>query len=183
MKVNGDIDKFYHYAFPMQAVLVTCNDEHKKTNPIAIAWHTPISRNPPLYGISISPKRYSHEIIEKTKEFVVNFMPYKLVDKIDFCGTHTGRETNKIEETKLTLMPAQKVKVSLIKEAYAHLECRLNKKLPLGDHTLFVGEVINILVDENAFKDDLLDNKKIQPAYYIGGNEYTTLDKKERKKF
>ena len=32
MKVNGNMDNFYYYAFPMQAVLVTCNDENGKTN-------------------------------------------------------------------------------------------------------------------------------------------------------
>jgi len=183
MKIKGDIGKFYHYAFPMQAVLVTCNDEKGKTNVITIAWHTPISRNPPLYGISIAPKRYSHGLIEKTKEFVVNFAPYQLVDKVNFCGTHSGRKTNKIEDTKLTLIPAQKIKVPLIKESYAHLECKLARTLTAGDHTLFIGEVVNILVDENAFADDLLDNKKIQPVYYIGDNRYTTIDKKEKKSF
>lgn len=180
MKINGDMNKFYHYAFPMQAVLVTCNDEKGKTNIITLAWHTTISKNPPLYGISVAPKRYSHGLIEKTKEFVVNFAPYSLADKVDFCGTHSGRNLNKIEQTKLTLVPAQKVKVPLIKEAYAHLECKLAKTLPIGDHDLFVGEVVNILVDENAFVDDLLDNEKIQPLYYIGDDKYTTIDKKEK---
>ncbi|MDH7517252.1 MAG: flavin reductase family protein [Candidatus Thermoplasmatota archaeon] len=181
MKINGDLNKFYHYAFPTQAVLVTCNDEKGKTNVITIAWHTTISRKPPLYGISVAPKRYSHELIERTKEFVVNFVPYSLADKVNFCGTYSGRKKNKIGETKLTLIPAQKVKAPLIKECYAHLECKLAKTLPIGDHTLFVGEVVNILLDENAFVDDLLDNEKIQPTYYVGDNIYTTLDKKEKK--
>ena len=183
MKIYGNMDKFYHYAFPMQAVLVTCNDERGKTNVITLAWHTPISRNPPLYGISIAPKRYSHELIQKTKEFVVNFAPYTLADKVDFCGTHSGRTTNKIEETKLTLLPAQKVKVPLIKECYVHLECKLVKTRTIGDHTLFIGEVVNILVDKDAFVDDLLDNKKIQPTYYIGDNKYTTIDNGDKKSF
>ena len=183
MKINGNMDKFYHYAFPMQAALVTCNDERGKTNVITLAWHTPISRNPPLYGISVAPKRYSHELIQKTKEFVVNFAPYTLADKVDFCGTHSGRNLNKLEETNLTPISAQKVKVPLIKECYAHLECKLVKTITLGDHDLFVGEVVNILVDENAFVNDLLDNKKIRPTYYIGDNKYTAIDKKEKKSF
>lgn len=180
MKVNGNMDKFYHYAFPMQAVLVTCNDGQGKTNIITIAWHTPISKDPPLYGISLAPKRYSHELIQKIKEFVVNFVPYELVDKVHFCGTHSGRNVNKIEETGLTLMPSQKVKAPMIKECYAHLECKLHKMLPLGDHTLFIGKVVNVLADKNAFIDDLLDNKKIQPTYYIGGDNYTAIDKTKK---
>jgi len=32
MKINGDIKKFYQYAFPMSTVLVTCSDETGKTS-------------------------------------------------------------------------------------------------------------------------------------------------------
>lgn len=181
MKVNGRMDKFYYYAFPMQAMLVSCDDEDGKTNVITIAWATPISKEPPLFGISVAPKRHSHELIKKSKEFVVNFAPYELVDKIHFCGTCTGRKTNKIDEINLTLIPGKKVKTSLIEECYAHLECKLHKTITLGDHTFFIGEVVNVLADQAAFVDDLLANEKIQPAYYIGGNEYTKIDKIKKK--
>ena len=115
MKVNGALKKFYQHAFPMPTVLVTCNDQKGKTNIITIAWHTTISKNPPLYGISIAPGRYSHDLIKENKEFVVNFVPYELVDKAHFCGTHSGKKTDKTSETKLTLAPSKKVKVPIIK--------------------------------------------------------------------
>ena len=37
--------------------------------------------------------------------------------------------------------------------------------------------MVNILADKNKFIDDLLNNKKVQPTYYIGGNTYTSLNK------
>ncbi|UCF13683.1 MAG: flavin reductase family protein [Thermoplasmatales archaeon] len=183
MKVDGSIEKFYQYSFPMQTVLVTCNDEHGKTNIITIAWHTTISKKPPLYGISLAPGRYSHDFIKKSKEFVVNFVYYNMVEKAHFCGTHSGRSTDKIDKTRLTLSPAKKVKVPLIKECYAHLECRMIQNLTVGDHTLFIGEVVAVQADENTFKNDLLITNKIQPLYYIGGNKYTTTDRSIRKEF
>ena len=181
MKVNGDIEKCYHHAYPMQAVLVTCNDQNGKTNIITIAWHTNISKKPPLYAISIAPNRYSYGLIQKNKEFVINFAPFSLVEKVNFCGTHSGRKTDKIKEKKLTLTPAQKIKTPLIKECFAHFECKLNKTISLGDHVLAVGEVVNVLIDENAFKNNLLDISKIQPTYYMGDNVYTTINTKEKK--
>ena len=183
MKINGTLEKFYQYAFPMQTALVTCNNEKRKTNIITIAWHTPISTKPPLYGISISPKRYSHDLIKKNKEFVVNFAPYHLVDKAHFCGKHTGRKTDKTKETKLTLIPSKKLETPSIKECYAHLECKLKQNLTMGDHTLFIGEVLTVQTDDQAFKNNLLQTDKIQPLYYIGGNSYTTLNKNEKKQF
>ena len=46
---------------------------------------------------------------------------------------------------------------------------------------MFIGEVINVLVDNNAFVDDLLDNEKIKPTFYIGENVFTTVDKSKKK--
>jgi len=183
MKVEGNIEKYYHYAFPMQTILVTCNDDKGKTNIITLAWHTPISRKPPLYGISISPKRYSYALIKKSKEFIINFIPYSLVKEAQFCGTHSGRSIDKLCKTRLTLAPSKKLSTPLIKEGYAHLECKLARSARFGDHTLFVGEVITASVDEGAFKNELLRTDKIHPLYYIGENMYTTLDRVKRKTF
>ncbi|RLF42467.1 MAG: flavin reductase family protein [Thermoplasmata archaeon] len=175
MKIKGNMDKYYYYSFPMQAVLVTCMDRKGRTNIITIAWHTPISKEPPLYGIAIAPKRYSHKLISETKEFVINFLPFKLVDKIHFCGTHSGREIDKVEETKFTLKPSEKINTPRIEEGYAHFECILHSKNTIGDHSFLIGKIENILIEEKVFTNDILDNKKIKPAYYVGGNSYTTL--------
>lgn len=183
MKVEGCLEKFYQYAFPMPTVLVTCKNESGKTNIITIAWHTTLSKNPPLYGISVSPKRYSHDLIKDSEEFVINFVPYRLVNKAHFCGTHSGRKTDKIMETNLTLSSSQKVSTPLIEECYAHLECKLVQSLKMGDHTLFVGEVVAISANENVFINDLLQIDKVQPLYYIGGNKYTAIDKTKKKEF
>jgi flavin reductase (DIM6/NTAB) family NADH-FMN oxidoreductase RutF len=178
MKVKGNMNKFYYSGFPMQAVLVTCDDENGQTNVITIAWHTTISKKPPLYGISVAPGRYSHKLIENSKEFAINFMPYELIDKVHFCGTHSGRNTDKIKETGLTLVDSEKIKTKIIKEGFAHFECKLFDKISLGDHTLFVGEIVNLLNEKKAFTDDLLENKKVKPVYYLGNDIYTSIDEK-----
>ncbi len=183
MKVEGSIEKFYQYSFPMQTVLVTCNDDKGKTNIITIAWHIPISIKPPLYGLSIAPGRYSHDLIKKNKEFVVNFVPYSLVDKAHFCGKHSGRTTDKITETNLTFKPALKIKVPIIEECYSHLECKKVQNLTIGDHTLFVGEVVAVQATQNTFENNLLKIENTSPLYYVGGNSYTTIDGRLKKKF
>ena len=71
------LNKFYYYAFPMQAVLVTCNDEKGNTNVITIAWHTPISKNPPLdkeaqvlLDRADSPKRKIVDNLDDAKKWI-----------------------------------------------------------------------------------------------------------------
>ena len=183
MKIEGAVEKYYHYAFPMQTVLVTCNDNQGKTNIITLAWHTPISRQPPLYGISVSPKRHSYGLIEHSKEFIVNFVPYSLVEEAQFCGTHSGRSIDKPCQTGLTLLPPNKLSTPRLKEAYAHLECTLAQNIPLGDHHLLVGNVVAVSADDDAFQDELLRTAHVHPLYYIGDNSYTTLDRAKRRTF
>ena len=173
--------KFYNLAFPMSTVLVTCNDEKGKTNIITIAWHTTISKNPPLYGISIAPSRFSYDIIKKSKEFVVNFSSFDLLDKIHYCGIHSGKKFDKINEAKLTLINSEKIKTPSIKDCYAHFECKLKETIKLGDHDLFVGEVVNAKVDEDILENGIINNKKIRPCFYLGGNTYSKLAEKRIK--
>lgn len=182
MKVEGNIGNFYKYSFPAQAALVTCNDDKDNTNAITIAWHTTISKKPPLYGISIAPSRYSHDLIADSKEFVINFAPYSLNEKVNYCGTHSGRNSDKVKEAGLTLEKIDNIQTPIIKECYAHLICKLFKSITLGDHSFFVGEVTNVLSDDGAFSEDILNNDNIKPCYYLGSNVYTTIEK-IRKKF
>jgi flavin reductase (DIM6/NTAB) family NADH-FMN oxidoreductase RutF len=175
-KINcPQLEKFYYYAFPMQAVLVTCNDKDNKTNAITIAWHCPVSKKPPLYGISVAPSRYSHELMMKSKEFVINFLPFDFVEKVNFCGTHTGRNIDKIQRSGLTLIPSKEVTIPSIKESYSILECKFKESIHLGDHTFFVGEIVNISYVRDAFHNNILENKHIQPIFYLGKNIYTTI--------
>jgi len=180
MKKTGNIKKYYQYAFPMQAAILTVFDG-EKTNPITVAWHTPISKKPALYGISIAPSRHSHKAIKESKEFVLNFAPYSLVEKVHFCGTRSGRNTDKIKEAELTLFDSEKIKTKSIKECFAHIECKLYDTINLGDHDLIVGEVVNTVIDEDAFKEDVLDNKTIKPCYYLGNNSYTDIGDAKKK--
>ena len=179
-KISGNLNKFYNYAFPKLAVLVTLLDESGKPNIITLAWHSPCSIKPPTYGISIDPRRYSHDPIIKTSEFVVNFCDWSISDQVHYCGRHSGRKFDKFEETGMIPIPAQKVKPPLIAEAYCHLECKLTDHHLYGDHTWLVGEVVALSCDE-VFEDDLLEDK-VEPLFYLGNNTYTSFHKK-RKKF
>jgi len=180
MKKIGNMKKFYYYSFPMQAALLTVKTKNENTNVITVAWHTTISKKPPLYGVSIAPSRHSHKLIEESKEFVINFASYDIVDKIQFCGTHSGRNTDKIKETGFTLLDSKKVKTKYIKECFAHFECTLFDEIHLGDHTFFVGEIKNIIIDEEAFENNILDNKKVKPCYYLGDKYYTTISEEKK---
>jgi flavin reductase (DIM6/NTAB) family NADH-FMN oxidoreductase RutF len=183
MKNLETLDKFYQYAFPMLTVLVTCNDNKQNTNIITISWQTTLSKNPPLYGIALHRKRYSYKLIQGTQEFVVNFLSDKYLTDVHFCGTHSGKNTEKIKHTKLTFTPSKLLATPRITEAYAHFECKLEDSISVGDHELLVGKVINASADPQVFTNELLNIEKIQPIYYRGSNSYLKLEKTAIRKF
>jgi len=168
---------FYRLLHPKLVVLLTCVDESGKANIITLAWAMPVSIQPPLIVVSIAPRRYSHGLIEKTKEFVLNIPTMELLKETFFCGRRSGRDVDKFGETGLTPLPARKVKAPIIKECVAHLECTLHKRVEAGDHTLFIGEVVAAYADKNVFAQTY-DVEKAKLIYHIGGAEFTTLASK-----
>jgi len=145
------------YGFYLNLInLITSVDEKGKPNVMTGAWAVQFSVNPPLFGILISPKTYSYELITKTREFVVNVPTKDIEEKVTFCGSCSGRTVDKFKETGLTAVPAKRVKAPWIKECIIHLECKLTDTKPYGDHTLLVGEVLMAYVDKEAFNKEKL---------------------------
>jgi len=157
-------------------VLVTCVDEAGKANIITLGMFMSISSNPYMVCIGVAPERYSHDLIMKQGEFVVNSPGIDLKEKLHLCGIKSGRDIDKFKEIGLTPLKAQVVKPPLIKECYGHLECRLVSGTPFGDHTLIVGEVVAASIDEEKLKDGRLDLSKAKPIAQKNW-DYHTLDR------
>jgi len=173
-KVEVDLSSAYRLMHPRLVVLVSCVDEAGKANVITLAWSMPVSINPPIVAISVAPKRYSHQLIEKTKEFVVNVPTMDIVRETLFCGRRSGKTYDKFKETGLTPLPAKVVQPPIIKECVAHLECKLHQQITMGDHTLFIGRVLTAYADDGVF-DEKFDLKKVKPIYHMGGDDFATL--------
>jgi len=128
-------------------VLVSCQDEGGKPNIITLAWVGVASSEPPMISIAIRPERHSYGIIKKTGEFGANLPTTAILKEMDFCGMVSGSKLDKFAATKLTPVPAEKIKAPLIKECPLNLECRVKQVLALGSHDLFLGEVVAAHMD------------------------------------
>jgi flavin reductase (DIM6/NTAB) family NADH-FMN oxidoreductase RutF len=171
LKINVPLNRVLQVGPPTNVVLVTCISSDLKPNIITLGMYMPISHNPPLVAIGVSPKRYSHKLIQKTKEFVINVPSKDLVKQTILCGSVSGRKIDKIKETKLTLKPAKKVKPLLINECISNLECKNVASYLCGDHTLFIGEVIAAHVEKELLKKTL-DIVKAKTLSHKGGHYF-----------
>ena len=139
--------------YPLPAVLVSCGT-FEKPNAMTAAWTGTICSDPVMVYVSIRPERYSYGLIEKSGEFVLNLTTEKLARAVDWCGVKSGRDGNKFAQTRLTPEAASQLSAPLIKESPVNIECKVDKIVPLGSHSMFIGRVLAVDVDET-----LLDSK------------------------
>ena len=168
----------YAALFPCPVVLVTCVDSAGKPNSITLAWAGTVCSEPPMVGLGIRPSRYSHKLIEESREFVVNIPSAEIVRETDYCGVTSGRDVDKFAETKLTAEQADKVKAPLIRECPVNIECTLRQVIPLSAHDLFIGEIVQVHIDQAVlYKKGNIKIRKAAPFTYNLG-EYWSLHKK-----
>jgi len=176
-KTQVNITTAYRLLHPMHTVLVSCVGKAAKPNVTTLAWAMPTSIEPPLLAISVAPTRHSHTLIEESGEFVVNIPTLEILQAVYACGSLTGRSFDKFKKTNLTPMPAKKVKAPAIRECIAHLECKVDSKFTTGDHTVFVGKILEAYADMGVFTESY-DLKKARMLFHAGGNNFAILDPK-----
>jgi flavin reductase (DIM6/NTAB) family NADH-FMN oxidoreductase RutF len=170
--------KAFTALFPCPVVLVTCVDSGGEANIITLAWAGTVCSEPPMIGLGIRQTRHSHKLIEDSKEFVVNIPTAKILKETDYCGVTSGKDADKFAETKLTKEPAEKVKPPLIRECPVNIECILKDRLPLDAHDLFLGEIVQVHINQNILDEKgNIDFAKAAPFVYNVG-EYWSLNKK-----
>lgn len=179
-KTQVNINTAYRLLHPMHTVLVSCIGKAGKPNITTVAWAMPTSKEPPLIAISLIPTHHSHKLIAESGEFIVNIPTLELLQAVAACGSFTGRSFDKFKKADLTAMPAKKVKAPAIRECIAHLECSVEDQFTTGDHTVFVGRILEAYADMGVFTETY-DLRKARMLYHAGGNNFALLDPKTYK--
>jgi len=159
-------------ANPRQVVLVTCREEleilgrrQHKDNIITVAWHSPVSHEPSLYGIAIGKTRFSRKLIDKSGVFVVNFVGRELADAATKAGTVSGSHTDKFTACKLAKEECSSVDAPRLKDCLGWLECEVVEKVEVGDHIFYIGKVVH---GHHAHEGRRL--------FQLSGTHYTTTE-------
>lgn len=148
----------------------------ESTNVMPAIWTVSLSRRPPLIGVAVNPSRHTHDMIRFAEEFALNFPGPDLLNHTHYFGAVSGAEVGKLELAKLATFKASKISAPLIENCLAHVECSLEDALRLGDHTLFVGRVLVVQAEPEAFDETwLIQNSDYRPLHYLGGDRYAVL--------
>lgn len=158
-------------ANPRQVVLVSSEAEiellgkrMEKKDIITMAWHMPVSFEPPMYAISVGKTRFSLNLIKKSRCFAVNFMPAEKEKEILLCGTTTGQATDKFKESGFTEEECESIHCPRIKEALGWLECEVVEEIDAGDHVVFIAKVVN-----------MKQTKEGKRLFHLGGDKFVRV--------
>lgn len=155
--------------FPMPAAVISVGIG-EEANLITLAYVGKVCAKPPTIAISLRPMRHSYGLIEKHGEFVINYPTKDQLKEMDYCGTRSGRDVNKWKELNLTKELGEVVKVPMVKEFPWNMECKVIKRVELGSHVCYFGEVVATHSDEKLVTNDRLDPEKFNCFAYINGN-------------
>ena len=160
------------FVYPLPAVMVSCGDM-KNANIITVAWTGIINTNPAMSYISVRPERFSHELIKKNGEFVINLTTKELARATDWCGVKSGRDFDKFKEMGLTKEKATIVKSPMIAESPISVECKVDKIVPLGSHDMITAKIVAINVyDKFVNEKGAFDISKCDLMAYANGGYY-----------
>jgi flavin reductase (DIM6/NTAB) family NADH-FMN oxidoreductase RutF len=164
---------------PIPCVLVVSGDmEHSNIMTVSLA--ALVNASPPMVGISVRQQTRSFGLILQFKEFTVNVPPQDILRETDACGMASGAEADKFEQTGLTKVSSSVVMPPIIEEAIISLECIVRQANELGSHTLFIGEIVQVHVDEKIIDDyERIDIDRALPFVYCPlVHEYRAIGRK-----
>ena len=86
---------------------------------IGMIWRTP------KFLVLVRPSRYTYEFIEDSGEFTVNVPKPEMAEFVLFCGTHSGRDVDKLATFDVATTPGQKVNSITVDDCPIVYACRV----------------------------------------------------------
>jgi flavin reductase (DIM6/NTAB) family NADH-FMN oxidoreductase RutF len=164
--------------YPSPAALITSVDADGRPNIVTLGECFNISIvRPVIIGIAIRTATYSHGLIRAQGEFCVNLPTAALLEQVDGIGSISGRNCDKFERFGLTPAPAEQVAPPLVAECPLNIECKVLAEQEVGDHQLFLGEVLVEHVDADKLgPDGKPDPRKLDMLVYAANSYFAAGD-------
>lgn len=136
--------------YPLPVLLVGSYDASDKPNLMVAAWGGICSSDPLSVMVGVRKERWTYEALLKRKAFTVGVASERMLAAADYAGIASGRKQNKFEQAPLTPVKAPRVDAPYADECPVVLECSLLQSIDAGMHTMFIGQIVDVLGDEDC---------------------------------
>lgn len=121
--------------------------------------------NRPVAICFIRPQRYTNQFVEKSEYYTLSFFEEKHRDILNFCGSNSGRDCNKVKETGLIPVFSDMGNIGY-QQARMIFECKklysdnlksegfldqyiIKNNYPISDfHYFYIGEIVGCYIKE-----------------------------------
>ena len=143
--MENDAKKTALRMIPYGLYVLTAEDEAGRISAATVNWVTQASFKPPLVAVAVKVDSLIHSVIKKSEAFALNVlgkeqqaMAFTFFKRAEREGQQIGGEPFRIGESGSPLL----------EKAAAFIDCRVVEAVEQGDHSVFVGEVVDAGVAE-----------------------------------
>ncbi|NYT02623.1 MAG: flavin reductase family protein [Methanosarcinales archaeon] len=153
--------------FPTPVWVVATYDRAGKPNVMTAAWGGICCSSPPAICVSLRKATYTYGNISERRAFTINILSEDRIREADYFGLVSGRSEDKLSAVGFSPRKAELVDAPYLDQASMVLECSLLTMVEIGLHTQFIGEVMDVKVEESALGEDGLPAmEKVRPAVF-----------------
>lgn len=112
-------------------------------NGMIASWVSQASYDPPLFMVAVHPDRYTHDLLTKSGYFALHILTRDQIDLLHrFKGPDTRKKFASIAwEDGVTGCP-------VLTDCIGCMECRIIQSMAPGNHTLFIGEAVSAVFND-----------------------------------
>lgn len=133
----------------------------KTINGMIASWVSMVSFDPPLIMVAVHTNRYSHILIEKSGYFALNILSR---NQKRFLSRFKGSDSD--EKFADIGWKRSKSGCPILLDSIGFIECKIKESYKPGNHTLFIGKII----DAKSFNNDLPLSTADYEGVYLGKN-------------
>ena len=150
-------------------------------NVMTAAWHMPISLSPTLISVAIHPARLTHTFVSASEQFVVNIPTVDLIGPVHHAGMITGRDIDKFATVGLEPEESTVVEAPRVTGCAAYIECQVRDRSAMGDHDLFVADIVSVIADDESFDGHWnVETDAGRLLHHLGADRYAELARSYR---
>ena len=133
-------------------------DELDRVNAAPFSFFNIFSDDPMVVGIGIGPRpegsaKDTVANVRARGEFVVCLVSEEVLQGMNVTAADFEPGTGELAQAGLTPLPSEKVAPPRIAESPVALECRTFQLIPIGRHTLVLGEVVGMHIRDELMLD------------------------------
>lgn len=124
--------------------------------------------SPEDIGIAIGKPSDTYRNILRTGEFALNVATRSMAKAAEICAKKIPTSESELDHAGLTAEPSKKISAPIIRESVASIECKFDKELEIGYHSLIIGKCVAGHIEESVIdKDGGLDVVKAEGIFSI----------------